>query len=92
MDIENLLREHIKEESGLLNLHHRAIFGDKELGEPGMKDKVDEMHAILMSFKGANKVLSGGLLSFKTIMIIVGIIGIIKGWWVQLVQYAIIRH
>jgi len=90
-NMEKLLSEHIKEEESLLKLHHRAIFGDIELGEPGMKDKVDEMHSILMSFKGANRFLSGGLLSFKTIMILVGIVGIIKGWWVALVHYAMVR-
>lgn len=88
-NMEKLLTTHMKEEEDLLQLHHRAIFGDVELGEQGMKAKVDEMHDILKNFKGANRILSGGLFSFKTLVIIVGIFGIIKGWWISLVHYAI---
>lgn len=58
----------------------RVIFGDKTIGDKGMKDKVDEMHDILTSAKNLIKFLDrfGALL--KWIAGIGLVIAIIKGW------------
>ena len=89
MDVERLLKEHINDEEKLLELHHRAIFGDETLGEPGMKKKVDEMHKILTDVRGTGNILGGSLTSLKTLIIIVGIIGIFKGWWISAISAVI---
>lgn len=91
MDLEKLIKEHIHEEGKLIDLHHRAIFGDKDLGEKGMKDKIDEVHGILTNIKGTGKVFGGTLNMVKTLMLIVAIVGVIKGWWITLVNLVIYK-
>ncbi len=89
MDLEKLIKEHINEEGKLIDLHHRAIFGDAQLGEKGMKEKIDEVHGILTNIKGTGKVFGGTLNTIKTLMVIVAIIGVFKGWWIALVHLAL---
>ena len=65
----------------------RVIFGDKELGEIGMKNKVDDMHDILVSIKNVSIFFSGVGSILKWLIIIAAVIGIIKGWWAGVVGY-----
>ena len=60
----------------------RVIFGDKELGELGMKEKIDEVHSILTQIKGVSGFFTGVGTWLKWFLVIAGVIGIIKGWWV----------
>lgn len=51
-----------------------VIFGNAKTGEKGMKQKVDEMHEILVQAKG--------LKGFLVILIIIGgAIAVLKGFW-----------
>ena len=60
----------IEEEIDILK---RAVFGDEDLGEQGMKDKVDEIHHILIQVKG--------LRGFLYILIAIGgAVTVIKGF------------
>lgn len=63
----------------------RVIFGDKDLKELGMKDKVDAMYDILIQIKGVSGFFGGIGGWLKWLIIIAGVIGIIKGWWVAAV-------
>lgn len=57
-----------------------VVFGNKELGEKGMKEKVDEMHEILIQARGIGGFFSG-IKGFLGIFIIIATaIIIIKGW------------
>jgi hypothetical protein len=70
----------------VMNLHHRAIFGDVDLNEKGMKEKVDTMYNILVTSSNVSGIFAriGGF--SKTVLIIVGLIGLIKGWWIGLIS------
>jgi hypothetical protein len=53
-----------------------VVFGNKELGEKGMKEKVDDMHEILMGFRGMKSILG--------VVILIGLaIATIKGFFIK---------
>lgn len=65
----------------------RVIFGDDELGEMGMKEKVDEIYDILTSAKNLIKVLDTFSLVLKWVAGIVIIFGLFKGWFAGLIAF-----
>ena len=74
--LEKLLLAHIKDEENLLKLHHRAIFGDDELNESGMKDKVDEIHKMIVQVNGVGSFL-------KWIIVFGAALGAVKLWLIK---------
>ena len=53
-----------------------VVFGNKEIGEKGMREKVDDMHSILIQAKGIK--------GFFGLIILIGILIItLKGWFVK---------
>lgn len=87
MELEQILKEHIKKTDEMLVLHHKALFGDNDLKQQGIKDKVDAMYDILVQvnhIKGFFSVFG----SFLRILIFIGVvIGVMKGWFFGLIQY-----
>lgn len=59
----------------------RVLFGDKELGEMGMKEQVDAIYAVLMQIKSVNGFFSGIGTFIKYLLVVAGFIVVIKGWW-----------
>jgi len=88
-EIEAQLNTHEQHDKDRFEFLQRVIFGDKLTGEMGMKEKVDEMHDILTNVRGANRVFGGTVNYIKMIMIVVGIVGIIKGWWTSAIMAVI---
>lgn len=74
--LENLLLAHIKDEESMLKLHHRAIFGDDELGDTGMKNKVDEIHKMIVQVNGVGSFL-------KWIIVISASLAALKLWIIK---------
>lgn len=74
-------KEKLEEEHNTLM---KVIFGDEETGLMGMKAKVDEIHDILISVRSVNKFFGGVGTTFKWLIILGAVIGVIKGWWVAL--------
>lgn len=62
----------------------QVIFGDKDTGLIGMKEKVDEIHTILLQVKNVSKFFGGIGDALKWLLIITAVIGAVKGWWVGL--------
>ena len=56
-----------------------VVFGNKELGEKGMKEKVDEMHEILIQARGIGGFFSGIKGFLGIFIVIAAAIAIIKG-------------
>lgn len=63
----------------------RVIFGDKDHGEMGMKEKIDEVHEILTQIKGVSGFFSSLGAWLKWLLVIGGFIGLVKGWWVAVI-------
>ena len=78
---------HIEENKKDFSLINKVIFGDKEVGTVGMKDKVDEMHEILMNIKGSGKVINGVGSMIKYLMIVALVVAFFKGWLWDLITY-----
>lgn len=67
------------------NLMMRVIFGDPDIkNDVGMKAKVDEMHEILKSVKGAGSGLSTLGTVLRWLLIIGAVFALFKGWWAGL--------
>lgn len=88
-EIEHQLDTHEQHDKERFEFLQRVIFGDNVTGEMGMKEKVDEMHQILTNVKGANRIFGGTANYIKGLIIIVGMIGIIKGWWISAIMTVI---
>lgn len=83
-DLTNMVTSHIKDEEAKFSVYERVLFGDKQLGEIGMKDKVDEMHDILIASRNVTGFF-GKIGGFgKWVFVIVGLVGLLKGWWFAL--------
>jgi len=67
----------------------KVIFGDQETGLIGMKDKVDEIHDILISIKSVSKFFGGIGTTLKWLLVIAGVVGVIKGWWAGILGFII---
>ena len=70
------LTEHIVAEEQRVETIESVIFGNEKIGEIGMKKKVDEMHEILVQFKGIK-----GL--FGIIILIGLVVATLKGWVIK---------
>ena len=67
------VRYGIKSQDDKIDTLNHVIFGNKETMEKGMKEKVDEMHEILIAFRGIPKILG--------IIVLVGAALLtVKGW------------
>lgn len=88
MKIEKLLEEHLKADEEFQAKINRVIFGD-DVNEKGMKDKVDEMHDILVSARNVGGFFSGFGGTLKWLLIIGAVIGLLKGWWGGIIHYLI---
>jgi hypothetical protein len=51
-----------------------VIFGNPKTGEKGMKEKVDEMHELLLQAQGWKKL-------GYSILLIAGVLAALKGWF-----------
>ena len=70
------LTSHIIEHDRKIDKIEEVLFGDREIGEIGMKQKVDEIHGLLIQLKG--------LKGFFGLVILVGVLIItLKGWLVK---------
>jgi len=58
-----------------------VMFGNKELNELGMKDKVDAMYKILTNVESVSNVFGTVLGWLKWLLIIAAITGVVKAWW-----------
>mgnify|MGYP001563763230 FL=1 len=70
---------HIDDEAERVKTIEHIIFGNENIGELGMKKKVDEMHEILMTLKNGRK----GLLWIASLIAAIGVIVTIfkGGFW-----------
>lgn len=71
--MEHQLKREIDEIRDDVNTLKRVVFGDSESKEEGMKQKVDEIHTILVQAKGIK-----GL--FGTLILISATITVLKMW------------
>jgi hypothetical protein len=53
---------------------NEVIFGDPKTGTKGMKEKVDEMHELLIQAQGWKKL-------GYSILLIAGVLAALKGWF-----------
>lgn len=72
-ELAESLKSHIIHEEDKLEKLWGAVFGDKETNTQGMKDKVDEIHQLLITAKGFKSTLS-------LILLIAAVIAVLKGW------------
>ncbi len=84
--MEEALAAHILVDEEFQNKINRVIFGD-DPNEKGMKEKVDDMHKILISaqniggfFNGIKGIL-GWLILFGAVLVL------LKGWFIGLFAY-----
>lgn len=82
----NLLTSHINADKEFQDKINRVLFGD-DINEKGMKDKVDEMHSILMSARGVGGFFNGikGILGW--LLLVGAIVALIKGWFFSIFAY-----
>ena len=52
----------------------QVIFGNERTGDKGMKEKVDEMHEIIVAVRGWRALL-------YILIAIGGAVAVLKGWW-----------
>ena len=71
------------------DLMMRVIFGDKESGELGMKEKVDDMHKILIASQNVGGFFGKIGVGLKWLLVIAAVVGIIRGWWIGLLTFLI---
>lgn len=78
--LEKTVADHIKVDEEFQEKINRVLFGD-DVNEKGMKDKVDEMHSILMQVQNVGGFFSGikGVLGW--LLILGAFIALIKGWF-----------
>jgi hypothetical protein len=68
---------------------NRVIFGDEATGDKGMKEKVDDIHSLLVQAKNIGGFF-GGIKSLIGWMLVVGaFILALKGWLSALIAYFI---
>lgn len=60
---------------------NRVIFGDTETGEIGMKQKLDEVHHLLVQARNVGGFFGGLGGGLKWLLIIGAVIALIKGWF-----------
>lgn len=81
--------EEIKTMKEMLETHERALFGDEKLGELGLIRMNKEMYDILIASKNVTGMFGKVGAIGKWVFVIVGILGILKGWWIGLLTFLI---
>lgn len=68
---------------------NKVMYGDKEAGEMGMKEKVDEMHKLLVQAQNVGGFFTGIKSLVGWLLVIGAFIALMKGWLSALVLYLI---
>lgn len=75
----------VEEEHAILM---RVIFGDEAIDEKGMKDKVDEMHKLLVQAKNVGGFFGGVKALAGWLLVIGALVALFKGWLVGIITWA----
>lgn len=68
-----------------------VLYGNKENNEIGMKDKVDEIHALLVQAKAVGGFF-GGIKSLAGWLLVIGaLVALFKGWLAGLLAWVLIK-
>lgn len=79
-ELKKQFDDHVRSNEHDFAILERAVFGDKDLNEMGMKEKVDEMHRMLVQAKGVTGFFTGLRGGLMLLLAVVAVIGWIKGW------------
>lgn len=72
-----------EENIALLN---RVIFGDEVTGDIGMKQKIDDVHDLLMKARNVGGFFGGIGGGLKWLLIIAAVIAVMKGWFASILH------
>jgi hypothetical protein len=80
-------RDHIKADEDFQGRMTHVLFGNTEMKEKGMVDKVDEMHKLLVQAQNVGGFF-GSIGKFgKWVFVIVGLLAMIKLWGASLIAW-----
>ena len=79
--LEKIVADHIKTDEDFQEKINRVIFGD-DPNDKGMKQKVDEMHDILISARNIGGFFTSVKGVFGWLLILGAFVALIKGWFV----------
>lgn len=68
-----------------------VLFGNKELKEPGMKEKVDEIHALLVQARNVGGFFTGIKALAGWLLVIGALVALFKGWLGALLAWVMIK-
>lgn len=86
IEIEKIMADHMHADEIFQDKINRVLFGD-DVNEKGMKDKVDEMHRILVSAQNLGGFFTGLKSIFGWLIALGAVIAIFKGWAVGALQF-----
>lgn len=87
--IEAVIEDHLKSDEAFQEKINRVLFGDEN--NMGMVAENKEMYKILTSARNVGGFFGGVGDIGKWVFIIVGIIGLFKGWWIGLLTYLVTK-
>lgn len=92
--VEEIKHTHLVDNAEIAKFQNsmtHVLYGDKENHEIGMKDKVDEIHALLLQAKAVGGFF-GGIKALAGWLLVIGaLVALFKGWLLSLLAWAVIK-
>jgi len=81
-----MLKNPPKNSKDNIDLLNRVIFGDEETGDVGMKQKIDDVHDILIKARSVGGFFGGLGGTLKWLLIVAAVIVVLKTWFAGFVS------